>query len=57
MRSSAHRKPLVVRRVRQCGRTYLLKEFGRNGGNTAYFSFEGNERPQAVSEGDPDCVL
>jgi predicted AAA+ superfamily ATPase len=35
------KKPLIVRGVRQCGKTYLLKEFGRlHYDDTAYFSFE-----------------
>ncbi len=35
------KKPLIVSGVRQCGKTYLLKEFGRRYYNdVAYFSFE-----------------
>jgi len=35
------RKPLVLRGARQVGKTYLLKEFGRNEfENTAYLNFE-----------------
>ena len=37
------RKPLILKGVRQCGKTYILKEFGReNYEETAYFNFEGN---------------
>jgi predicted AAA+ superfamily ATPase len=37
------RKPLILKGVRQCGKTYLLKEFGRNFyEDIAYFNFEGN---------------
>lgn len=54
-KDSTHRKPLIVRGVRQCGKTHLLKEFGRNNyKNTAYFSFEGNDKLQTVFEGDLD---
>ncbi|MDR2133223.1 MAG: AAA family ATPase [Clostridiales Family XIII bacterium] len=38
------RKPLLVRGVRQCGKTWLLKEFGAACyADVAYFNFEGNE--------------
>lgn len=38
------RKPLIVKGVRQCGKTYLLKEFGNAYyDDTAYFNFEGNQ--------------
>ena len=37
------RKPLILRGVRQCGKTYLLKEFGeKQYPDVAYFNFEGN---------------
>src|ERR1035437_10327181 len=37
------RKPLILRGVRQCGKTYLLKEFGQQYyQDVAYFNFEGN---------------
>jgi predicted AAA+ superfamily ATPase len=28
-KDSRFRKPLIIKGVRQCGKTYLLKEFGR----------------------------
>ena len=35
------RKPLVLKGVRQCGKTYILKDFGREKySNVAYFNFE-----------------
>ena len=35
------RKPLILKGVRQVGKTYILKEFGKNEyGNAAYFNFE-----------------
>ena len=35
------RKPLVLKGVRQCGKTYILKEFGsENYADVAYFNFE-----------------
>lgn len=37
------RKPLIVKGVRQCGKTYILKLFGKeNYEDVAYFNFEGN---------------
>ena len=37
------RKPLIVKGVRQCGKTYILKLFGKeNYTEVAYFNFEGN---------------
>ena len=54
------RKPLILRGVRQCGKTWLLQEFGkRNFRNTAYFNFERNERLHSVFEKnmDPSRIL
>ena len=43
-KNSKDRKPLILRGVRQCGKTWILKEFGKNNyENIAYFNFEGNE--------------
>lgn len=40
-KKSGTRKPLIVKGVRQVGKTYILKEFGKNEyTNTAYFNFE-----------------
>ncbi|MDV0443500.1 ATP-binding protein [Methanorbis rubei] len=37
------RKPLLIKGVRQCGKTWLLKQFGKEHfTDTAYFNFEGN---------------
>jgi predicted AAA+ superfamily ATPase len=37
------RKPLILTGVRQCGKTYLLNEFGQEQyGDVAYFNFESN---------------
>ncbi len=43
-KDSPHRKPLLLQGVRQSGKTWLLKEFGkRYYRNTAYFNFDENE--------------
>jgi len=40
-KSDPHRKPLLVKGVRQCGKTHLIKEFGRsNYGKMIYLNFE-----------------
>ncbi len=40
---SESRKPLILRGVRQCGKTWILQDFGRkNFEDTAYFTFENN---------------
>lgn len=37
------RKPLILKGVRQCGKTYILNQFGKeNYEHVAYFNFEGN---------------
>ncbi len=42
-KESAYRKPLLVKGVRQVGKTWLLKEFGRQHyENVAYFNFDEN---------------
>lgn len=46
-KESKDRKPLILKGVRQCGKTWLLKEFGKNCyEDIAYFNFEGNEALQ-----------
>lgn len=47
------RKPLLLTGVRQCGKTYVCKEFGeRYFEDTAYFSFEGNKGLASVFDYD-----
>ena len=54
-KDSPARKPLLVKGVRQCGKTWLLEEFGRECyGDVAYFNFEGNAALGARFEGDLD---
>ncbi len=43
------RKPLIVTGVRQCGKTYLIREFGKaEFSDVAYFNFDGEEGLQSV---------
>lgn len=42
-KNSPYRKPLIMKGVRQVGKTWILKEFGRRYyENTAYFNFDEN---------------
>lgn len=55
MERKKNRKPLLVTGVRQCGKTYLIKEFGRREfEETAYFNFDGNTGLQSVFDFDLD---
>ncbi|MEG0269288.1 MAG: ATP-binding protein [Clostridia bacterium] len=43
-KNSKYRKPLILKGVRQVGKTWILKEFGRQSyENTAYFNFDEHE--------------
>ena len=46
-KSRRNRKPMLIRGARQVGKTWLMKEFGREEyRNTAYLSFA--DKPQAA---------
>lgn len=52
---SPHRKPLILKGVRQVGKTWILKEFGRQYyENTAYFNFDENEEYRQFFETTKD---
>ena len=54
-KNSADRKPLLLTGVRQCGKTYVCKEFGKQHfEDVAYFYFEGNKGLASVFEYDFD---
>ncbi len=54
-REDPHRKPLMVSGVRQCGKTYLLKEFGKECyENVLYVTFERSKKARLVFEKDLD---
>ena len=54
-KSAPHRKPLLLQGVRQSGKTWLLKEFGRcSFKNTAYFNFEENSDYKQFFEATKD---
>lgn len=52
---SPYRKPLILKGVRQVGKTWALKEFGRRYyENTAYFNFDENEEYKQFFETTKD---
>lgn len=52
-KDSKDRKPLLLTGVRQCGKTYICREFGENCfEDTAYFYFEGNKGLASVFDYD-----
>lgn len=54
-KNSKYRKPLILKGVRQVGKTWLLKEFGRRYyENTAYFNFDENEEYKQFFETTKD---
>lgn len=54
-KENPHRQPLLIRGVRQCGKTWIMKRFGEeNYPDTAYFNFESDERLREFFEGDLD---
>lgn len=59
-KNRSKRKPLIVTGVRQCGKTYLIKEFGKTEfTDVAYFNFDGEEGLQSVFDYnfDTDRIL
>jgi len=58
--ASGHRKPLMLRGVRQCGKTYLLQHFGANEfPNVHYYNFEKETELAKVFESnlDPNHII
>ena len=54
-KESSRRKPLMLTGVRQCGKTYVLKEFGEKYfEDTCYINFESNSNYAAIFEFDFD---
>jgi len=54
-KNAEDRKPLLLTGVRQCGKTYVCKQFGeRYFEDMAYFYFEGNSNLASVFEHDFD---
>ncbi len=54
-KNSPYRKPLILKGVRQVGKTWVLKDFGRRFyENTAYFNFDENEEYRQFFETTKD---
>lgn len=54
-KNSPYRKPLILKGVRQVGKTWVLKEFGkRYYENVAYFNFDENEEYKQFFETTKD---
>ncbi len=54
-KNSHRRKPLLLTGVRQCGKTYAIKDFGEKYYvNTVYLNFEANESLKGIFEFDYD---
>ena len=59
-KNSQDRKPLILRGARQVGKTYILKEFGKNNyDNVAYFNFDNDEELQSLFNytKDPERII
>lgn len=54
-KDSKRRKPLMLTGVRQCGKTYVLKEFGNDFfADTCYINFEASSKYSAIFDYDFD---
>ena len=54
-KNSNTRKPLILRGARQVGKTWLMKEFGKNYyEKCAYINFDDNSRMEELFSGDFD---
>lgn len=55
-KQSSRRKPLILKGVRQVGKTWILKEFGkRYYKNVAYFNFDENEEFKQFFRNNQGC--
>src|SRR5665647_3356296 len=54
-KNSKDRKPLIIRGARQVGKTWLMREFGKNQyEKCAYINFDNNERMEGLFSGNFD---
>ncbi|WFN33455.1 ATP-binding protein [Methanogenium sp. S4BF] len=52
-KDSGDRKPVIIEGIRQCGKTWILKQFGEaEFKDIAYFNFEYDDRLQTIFESD-----
>lgn len=54
-KSNTHRKPLIIEGARQVGKTWLMKEFGKQAyDSTVYINFDSNSQMAALFAADLD---
>ena len=54
-KDSKRRKPLIIEGARQVGKTWLMKEFGRQAyAETVYINFDSNSRMSELFSADLD---
>ena len=54
-KQSKRRKPLIIEGARQVGKTWLMKEFGKQAyKDTVYINFDSNSRMAALFSSDFD---
>jgi uncharacterized protein len=54
-RNKHNKKPLIIRGARQVGKTWLMKEFGKNFyEDTVYINFDSNSQMRILFESDLD---
>ena len=54
-KNSRHRKPLIIEGARQVGKTWLMKEFGKEAyKNTVYINFDANSQMASLFSTDLD---
>ena len=54
-KNDRHRKPLIIEGARQVGKTWLMKEFGRQSyGDTIYINFDSNSTMEELFASDLD---
>ena len=52
-KESKYRKPLIIEGARQVGKTWLMKEFGREAyADTVYINFDSNSRMAGLFASD-----
>ena len=56
-KDSEHRKPLILQGARQVGKTWLMKEFGKQAyADTVYINFDSNSRMAELFASDLDTA-
>ena len=52
-KNSKNKQPLIIRGARQVGKTWIMKEFGKNNyKNVAYIHFDNNSRMEELFKND-----